>query len=197
MQSQENDTQQKNTLLLVGSLGDKQGLAYVLNALLLLKNTGLRIKLLCVGPVNEAVETILISSESYNEVKDQVTFAGFKKFPDAYKNIENCFAGLALPEDMKNKKESYPTKLFEYMAVGLPVICSDAEKNQEVIDECGCGICVDPFSTEEIADAISYLNRAAYQAKKMGMAGRKAVEENYNWRTKEAELLKLYKNLFS
>ncbi|RYD80802.1 MAG: glycosyltransferase, partial [Sphingobacteriales bacterium] len=123
----------KDTLLVVGNLGGKRGLPKILDALLLLKNTGLRVNLHCVGQVDEAVNEILRTSESYMQIKEQVTFAGFRKLPDAYKNIENCFAGLALPEDIENHRESFPTKMFEYMAAGLPVICSDFPINRDVV----------------------------------------------------------------
>ncbi|MGZ5303596.1 MAG: glycosyltransferase, partial [Bacteroidia bacterium] len=132
----------KNTLLIVGTLGGKQGLPVILDALLLLKNTGLRVNLCCVGHVDDAVNNILDTSESYKQIKEQVIFAGYKKFPDAYKNIENCSAGLALREDQKNLG-SHSSRLFEYMVAGLPVICPDTPLNLELIAKCHCGICVD------------------------------------------------------
>lgn len=197
METSHPPTVNKNTLLVVGNLSGKQGLPEIFDALLLLKNTGLRVNLCCVGKVDVAVEKILDNSESYIQIKNQVIFGGHKTFPEAYKNIDNCFAGFALPEYSKNQDDTIAAKLFEYMAAGLPVICPDSATNRQIIDKCHCGICVDAANAEEIADAISYLNRASFQANHMGECGRKAVIDNYNWKTEEAALLRLYKNMLS
>lgn len=46
-----------------------------------------------------------------------------------------------------------PTKLFEYEAAGLPVICSDQESLRFVEDE-GWGVCVDVEQPEQIGSAV-------------------------------------------
>ena len=44
--------------------------------------------------------------------------------------------------------------MFEYMAAGLPVICSDFELWKEIIEKNNCGICVNPNNIVEISNAI-------------------------------------------
>jgi glycosyltransferase involved in cell wall biosynthesis len=186
---------ERNTLLMVGTPAARRGLPVIFEALKILKNTGARIHFLCVGDVNKDLEKLLEESDAYKEIKAQVEFTGYIPIPDAYSRANECFAGIALPEDLPNHRESYPTKLFEYMAVGLPVICSDFRINQEVVEVENCGICVNPDNASEIADAIRFFQSSPTISKEMGEHGKKAVQTKYNWQTEAEKLLSVYKGL--
>lgn len=185
----------RNTLLMVGALAARRGLPAIFQAIKLLKDTGVRIRLLCVGSLTRDLESLLSESEVYPEIKDQVEFAGYIPIPDAYSRTPECFAGIALPEDLPNHRESHPTKLFEYMAVGLPVICSDFPINREVIEIHQCGICVNPGNTSEVADAIRYLHNSPGLGRQMGERGKLALRENYTWSAERNKLLEVYQTL--
>jgi glycosyltransferase involved in cell wall biosynthesis len=88
-----------------------------------------------------------------------------------------------------------PVKLFEYMAVGIPVIASNFPLWKEIIEKNNCGICVDPTNPEEIAKAIEYLITHPDEARKMGENGRKAVLEKFNWEEENEKLINIYKSL--
>jgi len=90
-----------------------------------------------------------------------------------------------------------PVKLFEYMAVGIPVIASNFPLWKMIVEENNCGICVDPTKPEEIAKAIEYLITHPDEAKKMGENGRKAVLEKYNWEMESEKLIDLYNKLLN
>jgi glycosyltransferase involved in cell wall biosynthesis len=102
--------------------------------------------------------------------------------------IDGARAGLVLNHPTVNYVEAYSTKMFEYMARGLPVVCSDFPLWVEIVGGADCGITVDPRSPGAIADAIRALNEDLALAQRLGENGRRAVAERYNW---EAELGKL------
>ena len=85
------------------------------------------------------------------------------------------------------------TKFFEYMQMGLPLICTDYKLWKEIIEEERCGICVNPHHVEEISNAITFLLDHPDQARIMGENGRKAVLNKYNWGTEEKKLYDLYR----
>lgn len=116
---------------------------------------------------------------------------------DAAYEKENWLAGIALfpPTEHYMKKEL--TKFFEYMAAGIPVICSDFPKWKEFIQEYDCGICVDPDNEQEIAEALQYLKSNPEKARQMGENGRRAVKEHLNWKKEEDKLIHLYEELVS
>jgi glycosyltransferase involved in cell wall biosynthesis len=90
---------------------------------------------------------------------------------------------------------SQPTKLFEYMAAGIPVVASDFPLWRSIIEGAGCGLLVDPFNVRDIAAAIEYLITNPGEAEAMGQRGRRAAEEHFSWNNEEQVLLSFYSSL--
>ena len=86
-------------------------------------------------------------------------------------------------------------KNFEFMMSGLPIICTDFNVWEKIINENNCGICVNPHDCDGIAKAINYLINNPQEAKEMGENGKKTVREKYNWQTQENSLINLYDKL--
>lgn len=104
-------------------------------------------------------------------------------------------AGLLLYQPAQNHFEAQPIKMFEYMAAGLPFVASDFPLWKRIVEENGCGICVDCGNAGEVRAAIRQLLGDPCKAREMGRNGRKAVESKYNWSVEEQRLISLYKSL--
>lgn len=146
------------------------------------------------------------SSEYLNTLRNkegwnQVEYKGILKFGDVNTMLQQSSAGLALNDYVANvgfKKGSLGnTKLFEYMAAGIPVIATDFELWKEIIETSDCGVCVDPHDTNAIADAITFFISNPKEAKQKGDNGRIAVQEEYNWASQEKILYNLYDSVIS
>jgi glycosyltransferase involved in cell wall biosynthesis len=98
---------------------------------------------------------------------------------------------------MKNSVESYPTKMFEYMSIGLPVIASDFPLYREVIEAHGCGLCVDPRNPEALASAILTIADNPTLQAEMAENGVKAVEAHYSWESQEKRMHEVYNKLIN
>lgn len=101
--------------------------------------------------------------------------------------------GLLLFQPAKNHVDALPTKLFEYMASGLPVIASDFPLWRRILEESGAGLVVDPGDPQAIAAAIDRLVADPALRQAMGERARKAAAERYNWRTEGERLLQVYR----
>lgn len=89
-------------------------------------------------------------------------------------------------------------KIFEYMMQGLPVICTDFDLWKSlIVDKYKCGICVNPKSEEQLADAIGYILAHKKEAYEMGQRGRNAVLNEFNWESQAKIYLRLYDELIS
>ena len=106
--------------------------------------------------------------------------------------MKRSLAGIVTFHPLPNHLDSHPTKMFEYMSSGIPVIASNFPLWRDIIEGNQCGICVDPLDPRAIAAAIDYLATHPQPAKAMGENGRRAVLEKYNWTVQANRLVDFY-----
>jgi glycosyltransferase involved in cell wall biosynthesis len=106
--------------------------------------------------------------------------------------FEEVRAGLVLLHPTRAYHDSYPGKMFEYMASGLPVIASDFPLWRRILEPLGAGILVDPSDPIAISDAMTWILENQTEAAAMGVRGREAVRDRYNWGHEALKLLSLY-----
>jgi glycosyltransferase involved in cell wall biosynthesis len=92
-------------------------------------------------------------------------------------------------------QKNIPTKLFEYMASGLPIVASDLQPIRKFVDVTNTGYLVAPNDPKAHAEAIHHLIHSPEKMKNMGQRGRQAFLEVYNWDSESMKLIELYRNL--
>jgi len=127
----------------------------------------------------------------------RVRFFGWLPWKLAWEHAQSALVGLVLFHAAPNHTNALPNKLFEYMAIGIPVIASNFPLWKEIVEGNNCGITVDPLDPKAIAQAVEHLLTHPDEACRMGENGRQAVEEKYNWEREGEKLLKLYEGLLS
>jgi glycosyltransferase involved in cell wall biosynthesis len=105
----------------------------------------------------------------------------------------NC--GLVIDHPISNYLDSYSTKMFEYMACGIPVVCSDFPLWARIVGSADCGIAVDPLDPPAAADAVAQLWKDPEEARRLGENGRRTILERFNWEAEFAKLDALYQRL--
>ncbi|TYB33030.1 MAG: glycosyltransferase family 4 protein [Flexistipes sinusarabici] len=188
-----NFKREKAELFYIGGISKNRGIDVIIEAVKILKEKFPAILLHCIGPYDK----ILLENLEIKDVQDNINFYGRLQLYEGLNYSINAKAGLSILKPIKNYTESYSTKVFEYMAIGLPVITSDFEIYRKIIQKNNCGICVNPENPTEIAEAIEYIISHPKEAEEMGKNGRKAVEEKYNWSIEEKKLLKVYEDIIS
>ena len=73
-----------------------------------------------------------------------------------------------------------PTKLFEYMATGKPLVYAGKGLAVEFLEKMGCALTVPPEDSEAIADAIRNLLQDRSLRHTLGCKGRKFVRKTYH-----------------
>lgn len=140
----------------------------------------------------------LTKLQTYSAWK-QVEYVGEIPFTEVKTFIAKSSVGIVLNDYYPNVGYKQGTlgiiKFFEFMQMGIPVICTDFILWKEIIDEWKCGICVNPHDIDAIRNAIIYLIENKDIARQMGDNGRRAVIEKYNWNTQEKILLEMYRML--
>jgi glycosyltransferase involved in cell wall biosynthesis len=121
---------------------------------------------------------------------DRVDFVGRRPPEEIPGLLVDCDIGLTLLHAIGNYRESYPTKMFEYMAAGLPVLASNFKLWDSVVLGRECGRTVDPVDLDGAAGVILDYWRSPALREIHGRNGRRAVSEFYQW---EMEWMKLYR----
>lgn len=111
--------------------------------------------------------------------------------------LRSAVAGLATLLPTPNHLISSPVKVFEYLAMGLPVIISDFPAWREMLDGVDCAIWVDPTQSEAIAEAMRTLLRDPERRAAMGLAARRAIVERFNWSTQLDNLATVYRAMLA
>ena len=176
-----------NKNFIVGSicrLHKEKGLKYLLEAIKIAKETISNIRLIIVGEGDERQNLINISKDL--NIYNNVLFSGFQK--DVAKWIKE-FDLFVLPTI---KREAFGIVLIEAMASRVPVIASRIGGIPEVIIDSKNGLLVSPADSSELAQAIITLHNDPEKRKRMGLAGRKIVEEKFS----EEKMISEYEKLF-
>jgi glycosyltransferase involved in cell wall biosynthesis len=85
---------------------------------------------------------------------------------------------LILPlADFKTPYRGMSSKLYEYQAVGKPIICCSKGEPPRYVKETNSGLVVDPGDSEGLARAVLNLKEDPVLARVMGENGRKYVEK--------------------
>lgn len=109
--------------------------------------------------------------------------------------LDNARIGLVVLHPTQSYLDSYPIKLFEYMAAGIPVIASDFPLWREIVERAQCGLLVDPHSPAEIARAAEWILTHPIEAESMGRRGQQAAKTQYTWQSEGKRLLELYQDI--
>lgn len=178
----------------IGIVLESRGLLEIAEALYILKTRKLTIEFDVVGELYTDLEAKLIALPFYNEIKNQLHFHGRLPLDKGYEISREAAVGMCVIHPMSNSVGSYPTKMFEYMAIGLPQVISNFPLYKSIVETHHSGICVDPKSPLEIADAIEAILSNPKMAGEMASSGIDA-SSLYTWESEFQKALKVYQNL--
>ena len=125
----------------------------------------------------------------------RVDFLGRVTPTEVLEAIVSARCGLVIDHPISNYLDSYSTKMFEYMACGVPVVCSDFPLWERLVTDAGCGVTVDPMDPHAVVKAVEALCRTPAEARRLGENGRRAIRERYNWENEFSKLDDLYRRL--
>jgi glycosyltransferase involved in cell wall biosynthesis len=177
----------KKNICYIGSISLLRGIKEAISAAYI-SNT----RLFLAGPFSPPeLEKEMAKTAGWNNVE----YFGFSDRTKIIGILAESSVGLATIHNSENFILNPVTKIFEYMAAGLPVIASDFPLWKTIVEGNNCGLCVNPLNPDEIAGAISFILSNPDRAREMGANGRKAFLEKYNWETEKQKLIDLYKLL--
>lgn len=126
---------------------------------------------------------------------ERVTFHGWLGRRNLVEVMSRASIGYCVLLPTPQHVISYPNKLFEYMAAGLPVVASDFPVWRKIVEEAECGLLVDPRDPQQIAEAITFLLDHPDEAAVYGRSGREEFLQRRTWEGEADRLLAVYRQV--
>lgn len=178
-------------ILFVGGLDSAhhfKGVGHLINAAKLLKDRGMRFRVVIVGDgdLRPGFEKRVLDLELRHVVK---FFGGSNNLADLY----NLSAVEVLPSTTMG--EAFGLVLLEAMACGKPVIASNLPGVRTVCEDGVNGLLVRPGDEKDLAEKLARILSDDNLAKRLGEAGLQKIKERYNWKNVAEKHVEVYNNL--
>ncbi|HUL62632.1 MAG TPA: glycosyltransferase family 4 protein [Methanocella sp.] len=177
-------------LLFVGRMITQKGLPYLIDAMPLVLKEHPRAKLLLVGRGSALPH--LQAQVAARGLGASVLFSGYLSEPDLKEAYGTCDA-FVLPSVW----EVLPIAVLEAMSSGRPVVCTDAGGDREMVRDGVNGFVVPMRDPAALAARINALLADGGLRARMGAAGRKIAEEEFDWALIAAQTKRVYEELLA
>ena len=167
-------------VLTVARLEPYKGVDMALRAVAQCRQDGVDVNYLVVGSGKKRKDYQRLAEEL--RIADHVRFVGNvpeAELPAVF-NIANAYVGVSRRDD-GSRVEGFGVALAEASACGLPVIAGQSGGLAEAVNDGETGLVVNPDDPEAVAAALKRLLGDQLLARRLGQAGRKAIETYYNW----------------
>jgi glycosyltransferase involved in cell wall biosynthesis len=142
--------------------------------------TNLQVPLRLIGRISSETRSRLTKASSLG---DRLTIDGLVPNRVAIESLTSASVGLAPLRDLPNYRHSQPTKVLEYLAVGLPVVASDLPGTRELVAGLDAVVLVPPDDPDALAAGISQARSPDLAALARDQAN--AVRERFQWPSQE------------
>jgi glycosyltransferase involved in cell wall biosynthesis len=181
------------SLLYFGDTGVRRGLETAIKSIPQLKNKIPNIHLIIVGQSKSDPYLKNISKKFH--VEKYVTFEGFKdeSLLQSYISASDiCISPL-----LRNVHHdtTFANKIFQYMALGKPLVVSDCPAQKRIIKEANSGLIFESNNINDFSAKILMLFENNQLRNKLGKNGSIFIRKKYNQIKMSKELIKYYNSL--
>ncbi len=141
--------------------------------------------LLVAGKADDDIRPLLESGDP------RIDYRGMLPSTEVPGIVASGSIGLVFLKPLGNYVDSLPTKLFEYMAAGIPAVVSDFPWLRRILGGHDCCVFVDTTTAAAPAEAIAALVADPVRAAEMGRRGRAAIEQEFNFEAEVPALLEV------
>lgn len=176
-------------LLYLGSLHPWKGVSSLISALARIPDAHLQVA----GGPAERIAELQALARSF-EVTSRVEFLGHVLPANRFKVIAKAdICLLPLSDTSIGSRYTSPLKLFEYMALGKPIVSADVPAIRSVLSSGKSALLVPPGDIAALAAAVRKLMGQPAMAAQLGGHARQLARQ-YSWKARAATLLRLAGN---
>ncbi len=181
-----------------GTLDLNRGILQLIDAFGILRDRGVEARLLIAGKADQATAELMRARVCDLGLEEVVTLQG-PYHPAEGQAMANAASIGVVPHlpSAGNNNAAWPVKLFEYLALGLPLVVSDLAPHHHLLDGHDVALFCDPRQHESIADQIQHLIEHPDEARAMGDRSRALAQSHYDWNLVRPRLLDLYNRILT
>ena len=159
-----------------GTLGKANAIEYIMETVLLLKDDpGINFYFTGQGAMLQHIENIC----KENAVKN-CTYLGFYDLETMGRILNLCHVSLVTFSDFPILSTNSPSKLFDSLSAGIPVIVNSPGWTKDLIKEHNCGLYVNPHEPMDFASKIRFLRDSPKLCLEMGKNARSLAESTFH-----------------
>lgn len=114
---------------------------------------------------------------------------------DAVAEYDVAVNMLTNPKNHLSIRYNSVNKMYEYMAAGMPTLCSDLDSFVAEFVDTGAAIAVDATSAESVSRGLEVLIARRGELAVMSAKAQDLARSRYNWATQEVALRELYTSI--
>lgn len=152
-------------IVFLGTMSRTSGTFIMLEAVTLLKIKHSALKCLFIGEPGSEIKQQVAEYTDKNNLSSCVNFTGKLPHSDVPDFLQKCKVGLIGLVDIPKFHKNIATKMFEYMASGIPVVSSDLPPERKYIVSGRTGFLIEPENPRAMAEAVDRIisNRELWQ----------------------------------
>jgi glycosyltransferase involved in cell wall biosynthesis len=170
-----------------GALSESCGILLMIRAVM--RIPGIKLMLAGDGPLKNTIQKLCKKS-------DKILYLGVVPQQKVLENLAYADATFVLysPKNLNNIY-SAPTKLFEAMMMGVPVIVNEESLHSRIVHKYKCGIAVPYGDLRALKHAILKLKNDVTLREKLGKNGKVAFKENFAWDLIKKRFINCYQEM--
>lgn len=158
-----------------GNIGLAQGLATLLDAAAALRSSAVKFFL-----VGEGTDKARLRKLARIRGLGHVEFLEGVPREQVAPILASCDALLLILRRDPLFEITIPSKLYEYMAAGKPILCSVGGEAAGLVASARCGLSVEPSDGAALASAVEKLREAPALCREMGRRGKRSARELFS-----------------
>jgi len=166
-----NTNKEEYSVVYAGLIGFPQSLQVIVDAAEILPDVTFYI-------IGDGAEKEMLVEKVKDRNLKNVKFPGYLSLDELIKYYEKADVLMAHLKDDPIFKITQPSKVWEYMVTGTPVIYGGSGEAAEAVKKSNGGLVFDPENAEQLAEKILHLKNNPDKAMNFGIQGKKYVLEN-------------------
>lgn len=182
-------------IVYVGDTGLRRGTDTAIQALALVAEKMPNAQLILVGKSTEDKQLKELAEAL--GLTARVIFEGWQDvslFPSYIAAANVCISPL---HRNKHHDTTFANKIFQYMAGAKPLLVSDCPPQVRVVNQANCGLVFQAGNATDMAEKLLQLYTKQENAIHLGVNGKSALDQQFDWSITSKGLIELYSNSFN